>query len=179
MTFPAQKEIADRLRARKDDDFFGFETSEYFLSLDRDHVREFAKEDADLSDWEPSFVTVDDVKERLLDYMEFAWDKANGCRGISANRSVMHIIAWLWLMGGKYRAFSDVVEEMFENHYEHYGKGILATVSEFMGVNWRAYDNDNWTSYEGERGDLAYAAFENWSGRRLAEPYLNPQEGPN
>ena len=93
--------------------------------------------------------------------------RSSNCRGISANRSVMHMIAWLWLMGGEHRKFGRAVEHMFDNHYESYGKPILRAVSERYGFDWRAHDNGNWTSYEGSDGPAADAGYENWSGRHL------------
>ena len=43
-------------------------------------------------DWEKdkgkASVTDESIRTELVDYIEFAWDKANNCRGISAGRSI-------------------------------------------------------------------------------------------
>ena len=176
MTLPTQAEIVQRWKARADNDPLGFEIFEYGACLDADHVRPFMKPDADLTEWKPAYTTAKEVEERLRGYMDFAWDKANNRRGISANRSIMHAIAWLWLMGGKHREFGAVVEQMFEEHYVEYGKAILATICEHLDIDWRKLDDDAWVNDEFEEGRPAADAFANWEGRYLAEPYLKPTE---
>lgn len=152
-----QDEIVARIRERKDDDLFGFEWHELVERLDADHFMEFAADDADMSDWEPSSCDVDSVRKELEDYMEFAWDKANGCRGISASRSLAHMKAWLWLMSEA--ELLDRVEHGIT--YEYYGKPTLAAICEHLEIDWRQWDDGHWTSYEGEEGisaDEALAA---------------------
>ena len=85
-----QKEILDRIELVKEDDMFGFEWKEYIFYLEFKHAKQFLKEDVKESDWKVSTVT---GLEKIKDYMEFAYDKAYGERGISAHRSIMHMIA--------------------------------------------------------------------------------------
>lgn len=143
-----QEEIAARIKSKQDSDIFGWETNDLLECLDTDHFRPFAKADADLSEWTPESSEVADVRSRLIDYMPFAWEKANDCRGLSANRSVMHMQAWLWLMGEG--ELLDRVENQIE--YRQYGKPILTAICEHLGVDWRQWDNDRWTDYEDDDG---------------------------
>lgn len=112
--------------------------------LDFEHVKEFLKDDAKESDWTQA---TERTKEALLaevcDYLPFAWDKANGCRGLSAGRSLEHFWAWFWLMG------DDELCATLED-YTHYGKPQLVVISEKVGFDWRAHDDNRWVNCESE-----------------------------
>ena len=77
-------------------------------------------------------------------YMDFAWDKANSRRGLSAGRSLSHMSAWLWLMGE-----STAADEIMDNHY-NYGKPWLRAICEAFGWDWREWDNEA-TNAEAQR----------------------------
>lgn len=145
-----QQEIIDRFNERKQNDFFGFEVGEYVNCLDYEHAKslDIVKEEVTKDQWEKDAnkYTRESLLERMKDYMEFAWDKANNCRGISANRSIMHYIAWIWLLGDD--EFSAKVEQEFEDNYEHYGKEILEMICEYYGWDWKQWDNGVRTNYE-------------------------------
>jgi len=69
--------------------------------------------------------------------MPFAWEKANGCRGISASRSLRHMVAWLWLDG------QDEFLEKWNDlrDYEYYGKPQLIAICELYGIDWKKFDD--------------------------------------
>jgi hypothetical protein len=79
--------------------------------------------------------------EEAVEYLPFAWEKANGCRGLSAGRSVDHLKAWLWLAGYN-------VDDDFDRRYQYYGKPCLVTASELVGFDWRAHDDRTWRNDE-------------------------------
>jgi len=141
-----QDEIVARIRTRKEHDFFGFEVSEYVDYLDYVHAKEFLKEGTTQEQWEKIRSETKTPEETIKDYMPFAWDKANNCRGISAGRSIMHMIAWLWLDG---KDWSEI------EGYEYYGKPQLVRICEEYGIDWRALDDDHWTNEEGANGITA------------------------
>lgn len=132
-----QAEIIRRATEAQKRDIFGFEWAEYLRALTRESAEtlrgSLIKKDADLSDWKPDLLTDEAVRACCVDYMEFAWDKANNCRGISAGRSLAHYRAWLWLMG----------EDRFENvdDYEFYGKNELRRICEFLGLDAAKWDD--------------------------------------
>jgi len=139
-----QDEIIARIKAREKDDFFGFETGDLIECLTFDAARPWLKAEAKAENWKQESAADADVVARLKDYMTFAWDKANNCRGLSAGRSLNHMAAWLWLLGED--AASDSLDD-----YDRYGKPQLAAICEHYGVDWRSLDDGQWVNDEGGR----------------------------
>jgi hypothetical protein len=139
---PTQEEIAARFKEREPRDFLGFETSEYLPYMTFEDVKPYLKPEVTKESWEegcPKALTQVGVHREMLDYMEFAWEKANDQRGISANRSVLHYIAWTWLYGD--REFSAKIEKEYSENYQHYGKEILVMICERFGWDHKQWDD--------------------------------------
>ena len=138
---PTQEQIVQRMEERKSSDPMEFEHMEYIDYLDYEHAKPHLKEGTTKADWEKSRekLTTESILNRMLKYMEFAWGKANDCRGISANRSIMHFIAWTWLAG--YHELSEKIDSEFNHNYCHYGKPILIMICEHYGWNHKKWDN--------------------------------------
>lgn len=134
-----QDEIMRRIETRKKFDIFGFEVSEYVDYLDFDHARPFLTEEVTEQIWKEEADNLDTPVERMHDYMAFAWGKANDCRGISANRSIMHCIAWLWL-AEEDKLLAQVKDE-FRGNYHSYGKPILEIICEHFDWDWSQWDD--------------------------------------
>lgn len=132
-----QEEIVNRIEELKDLDFFGFQRSDLIEYLDFEHAKPYLKDDATKEQWDKVVDEREDPVHMIKDYMEFAWEKANGCRGISAGRSLDHMKAWLWLAGE-----DEFLEEHnhFEN-YEYYGKPQLIAICEKYDIDWKQYDD--------------------------------------
>jgi len=132
-----QEEIIERIKEAQSRDMFGFEWHEYINALTKESAKKLKgiamKEDADLSDWKQSLKTDEDIIIQCKEYMSFAWEKANNCRGISAGRSLMHYKAWLWMLG----------ENKFENidQYNYYGKDHLVRICEYFEIDSAKYDD--------------------------------------
>lgn len=132
-----QEQLVERIGARKQEDLFGFEWQEYLRGLDFAHARPFLKDDAKEANWHDAPITDEGLAAKMLEYMPFAWDKANNCRGISASRSVMHYVAWLWMAGEEdLAAWCDD-----DDNYEHYGKPVLIHICEHFGWDWEQWDD--------------------------------------
>jgi len=138
-----QDEIVERIKKREKDDLFGFETSCYINFLDYEHAKPYLKPDVTENDWHKSDKS---PKEEMIDYMEFAWDKAKGCRGISAGRSIMHYEAWLWLDGAE-NLFEDIED------YQYYGKDILVDICKYLGLDPEKWDDHIRVNSESELPD--------------------------
>lgn len=145
MTVPGASEVLARIEARKADDFFGFEVGDYVDALPFASASAWLKPETTEAQWEEGRLkTREEVVERMRGYMEFAFGKANDQRGLSANRSVMHVIAWTWLAGD--RELSESVEREYDEDYKFYGKLILRRVCEHYGWDWRQWDDGELTN---------------------------------
>lgn len=127
-----QEEIVQRIEDRRDKDLFGFEVAEYLVALDYEHAKPYLNPDVTEDEWQPSLRDDSAVRDWAIDYMDFAWEKANNCRGISAWRSLAHYVAWLWLLG------DDELWPKIEK-YEYYGKPQLREICGYFGL-----DPDKW-----------------------------------
>lgn len=139
------QEIIVKIRELKSKDFFGFRVQDLALHLEKDDVLQFCKPDADLSNWKALPTDEESVKGEILEYMPFAWEKANNNRGLSAARSIDHMGAWLWLLG-----LDKAAEQIRE--YNMYGKPQLRAICEAFEWDWRQWDDGRWTDKELDEG---------------------------
>lgn len=133
MSVRTQDEIAEKVRATRDSDLFGFAAEVLLSALDFDHARRWLKDDAKAEEWTYP-LSDDEQRSAAVQYLQFALDKAGGHRGISASRSVEKLGAWLWLLG--------LDHERFESAgYAQYGVPQLFVAAEELGVA-RPVDDD-------------------------------------
>lgn len=102
-------------------------TYDYLTYLSYEKAKEVEPNltEADWKDFRREY-TKESVIEEIKDYLPFAYEKAEGARGISSNRSIAHFQAWLWLIED---------EELFEfalddDNYPMYGFPILQRIAE-------------------------------------------------
>lgn len=111
-------------------DWLGTERSDLIMRLPFNTAKPFLKDDAKEEEWEQLPRDRNSVLKEALEYMPFAWDKANGCRGLSAGRSLNHYSAWAWLVKEDFGDLSD---------YEFYGKPQLVEICNRFG-----WDSSKW-----------------------------------
>ena len=156
-------DIVARLKvAQADGDFFGAEVGRladalsFVDAVSHDLLSEEGKKQGE-AEWEKARLkTIADVRKAITDYLPFAWGKANGCRSLSASRSIGHFRGLLWLHGSDGEEIANRPE--FGDGYEFYGKPALVLVSEFVGFNWQSADDDWWRNGEEDRGVCAKEA---------------------
>lgn len=145
------QEIVDRILSQGERDPLGFGTNDLLVHLDFDSARQFLNPeeiDADTKrKWNEVIPPRDApfVRQLILDYMPFAWEKANNCRGLSALRSMCHMSVWLWMLE------EDSVSDKLTN-YTHFGKPFLRAICEHFGRDWTAWDNGQWKNDEFDDG---------------------------
>jgi hypothetical protein len=115
----------------KQEDVFGFMLEALIEFMPYAVAKEVARTEITEEEWDKDVVLL--TKEKVIacmkDYMEFAWDKASSHRGISANRSVQKLVAWLMLLGD-----DDLVRfALNSNNYAMYGAPVLAKICEEYG----------------------------------------------
>ena len=127
------EEILARIEEIESEDFLGFARSDLIVCLPFDKAKKFLKEDVKESDWEVQPHDRESILKTMLDYMPFAWEKANDFRGISASRSMSHYGAWIWLAGDDLGDLSD---------YQFYGKDKLVMICDHYGWDYAQWDDD-------------------------------------
>lgn len=138
MTKRTQDEIVARIKQIKRNRAFEYQSSDLLMFLTFENAKPWLKENVTAEKWQH----LTDPVKCIRDYMEFAWDKANDCRSLSADRSVEHMRAWLWLDG------KDELSDRLDEVYEFYGKPCLVLVCQEYGIDWRELDNDRWVNCE-------------------------------
>ena len=146
------EEILARITEIESEDVFGFERSDLMEYLSFEAAKGFLRKEVRQEEWDEvhPVLSKESVMKQIIDYLPFAWDKANNCRGLSAARSLHHLRAWLWLLGE-----DNLSKSMFP--YTRYGKKQLVLVSEFVGFTWQSEDSGCWKNDEFDEGITAEA----------------------
>lgn len=126
-----QEEILKRIEEVEPNDVFGYQATDLIEYLDFDNAKQFLSAEVTKDEWVTQEKT---PREVMIDYMDFAWKKANDKRGLSASRSMDHYTSWLWLDG------DEELHKTLEN-YEFYGKPQLVKICEYLGLDPSKYDD--------------------------------------
>ena len=125
-------EIGKRIAERLPVDVMGFETFDLVSYLPFHLAAALLPATYAEAQWTQLPRDRDSVVAQMLEYMPFAWEKANDCKGLSASRSMSHYSAWVWLAG-------DDLGELTE--YEFYGKDNLVRICNHYGWDSSAWDD--------------------------------------
>ena len=129
-----QEEIVERIAKleKTNNDPFGFERGNLIERLDYEHAKPYLNAEVSKEKWEADTDKLLSVREQMIDYMPFAWEKANNERGLSAYRSLAHYTSWLWLDGDEYlcTTLSD---------YDDYGRPQLVEICKYLRIDWEPF----------------------------------------
>jgi hypothetical protein len=134
LSLKTQEEIVNR--ARNSNNPFGFGLEVLCESLSLDNIQEFLNDDGkEKYKSDPSLYeyadTIEETAQDFLDYMVFAWMKAEDERGLSAGRSIEKLGEWLWILGRE-----DLNEKINDGDlYNPYGTPALIAVCKDLGIN--------------------------------------------
>lgn len=126
------EEILEKIKEIENEDIFGFMRTDLIVRLPFNLAKPFLKENAKESDWKIAPRDRDSILTEMLEYMPFAWEKANNFRGLSAGRSMNHYSVWVWLAG-------DDLGDL--NEYQYYGKNNLVRICEHYGWDHKQWDD--------------------------------------
>ena len=131
----AQDEILRKIEEVKGSDFLQIKTGDLVNYLDYEHAKSYLKPEVMANEWASNINEKESILKEMLDYMPFAWEKANECRGISASRSMQHYSIWVWMLGE---------EELFADleNYEYYGKDNLVKICNYYGWDSTQWDDN-------------------------------------
>lgn len=124
-----EQEIVARIESEKSK-MFSFVGEALFQFLSFDVAKPMLKEGITEEQWRESQApcTRERVLQELREYMEFAWGKAHDHRGLSANRSVDKLSAWVWLLGD-----DETVAKVEATDYPNYGAPKLKVICDAYG----------------------------------------------
>lgn len=132
------QQILERIKAIESRDIFGFERNDLIVYLSFKAAKPFLKKGLTASDWQEFSQELSVIKEVIFKYMKFAWEKANNCRSLSANRSIMHFMAWTWIVDEE---FCKEIEKEYDENYQYYGKDILAKICTHFSIDYKQWDD--------------------------------------
>ncbi len=143
MPITDQQTIVDKFafyQENEGNDFFFVKRLELLKFLKFEFIKQFLNDEGvkkGVEDFDKDIleVTEENIKNQIISYLPFAWEKANDEKGLSANRSIDHFKALLWLLN------DGSLEKMESIEYEHYGKEKLIFISELVGFDWKSVDN--------------------------------------
>lgn len=111
-------------RCQNQEDVLGFRTGALVEFLTFEQAKDLRSEEATSEEWgEAKPLTRESVIDAMRSYMQFAWGKIEDHRGLSAERSIMKMEAWIWLLGDD--EFLDAVKNAA---YAQYGAPKLALI---------------------------------------------------
>ena len=152
MPLPTTERILAEIEKRKNE-FFGWVAGDLVSYLEFNDAKPFLTPEATEADWKPRSRNEEDILAEMKKYMEFAWDKANNCRGLSANRSIEHMAAWMFMLG-EYGIYDRLTDDP-RDEYCYYGKPQLRAICEKYGWDWKKWDDDHWVNSEDDQGITA------------------------
>lgn len=132
-TVRTPQEIVARIEFIKDDDYLlGTARVELISRLPFSFAKPYLNDDATEAGWTPLPMSREDLLEIMLDYMPFAWSKVLDKRGLSANRSMAHFSAWVWLAG-------DDLGDLMD--YRDYGRKNLIRICKHYGWDYKQWES--------------------------------------
>ncbi len=137
------EEILARLKEIKKEDIFGFMSTNLIAYLPYENAKPYLERNVTEEEWAASPRDHAMILADMLDYMPFAWDKANNTRGISSMRSMEHMKSWLWMLGRENDAGR-------MEYYTYYGKTELRAICECFEWDWKQWDDGEWRNNEDE-----------------------------
>jgi hypothetical protein len=131
-----QEEISQKIEEyAKEPNLFDFRPEVLIQHLGWDLAKKYLTDEylSKVEKGEEKYDYITDIKvvvKDFLDYMVFAWGKAEDERGLSASRSIQKLSAWLWLLNR-----DDLVTVITDdNLYNPYGSPALIEVCNQIGV---------------------------------------------
>lgn len=115
-------------RAQAADDMFGWAQEVLLPYLDFEHAKPILNDGVTADGWAKYAADSAKVRDEALSYYVFALGKIEDERGISAERSVVKLREYAWLMG-----LDDVVAAMDAAGYAPYGAPKVAAFAAGLG----------------------------------------------
>ena len=123
-----EQEILDAMADMKWKDLFGTRMGDIMEGLSFEKAKPWLKETAKPEDWTKIQLTSDkQIYDQAVKYLDFAQEKIDNQRGLSANRSMYHYQAWLWLMNAPQE-----IQDVAWRDYDDYGQENLNEIRDWL-----------------------------------------------
>jgi len=118
-------EIVEQIESVRLDDWLGFETNDLLSYLPFARAEPYVVGRCTEIGWEVKPRDRASVLAEMLDYMPFAWRKAQEQKALSADRTMSRYKVWTWMLGndlGDLRSgYTDSVKSALTCICQHYG----------------------------------------------------------
>lgn len=124
-----QEEIIERFK--NSSDMLGTQQWDLVELLTYENAKEFLRKEfiESVEKWEDKWEQKTETKTTILDYLPFAYSKAEWERGISAGRSMLHFKTWIWFDDEKF--YNEIISDI--DNYTDYGMPALDKISTHYG----------------------------------------------
>lgn len=122
-----------KTRFESSGDLFGTQKSDLIEFMEYEDAKPYLKEDyiALIEKWEEKWEKRTEAKQLILDYMAFAYDKAESQRGLSAGRSMLHFRTWIWIDDPIF--YEEIISDI--DNYTDYWIPTLDKIAAHYGYN--------------------------------------------
>lgn len=126
-----QEEIIARFNVS--DDMMGTQKWDLIELMTYENAKQFLKKEfiESVEKGENKWEQKTETKTTILGYLSFAYDKAEGERGLSAARSMMHFKTWIWFDDEKF--YNEIISDI--ENYTDYGIEVLNKIAAHYGYS--------------------------------------------
>jgi hypothetical protein len=124
-----EKEILDKFNTVSD--LFSIQKKDLLDFLPFDIVKPFLEDEyvKKVESGEEHWGTNISPKSRILEYLPFAYEKAEGLKGMSAARCLLHFKSWIWLDNNDF--YNQISHDL--DNYQNYGIDVINRIANFYG----------------------------------------------
>lgn len=112
------------------EDVLCFGQSDLLEFIPYEHVKDLVNDDVTEEAWNKDITqpTEENIRKKIISYMDFAIGKAEDHRGLSAGRSINHFQTWTWILGD--------YDKIDWKNYANYGAPILKQLCELYSISF-------------------------------------------
>lgn len=128
------EEIKKFMEKFSKEDFFGVIRQDCISCLPYEAASEYLSEEVTADAWDAIYLKNDkEIIDEIIQYLPFAYNKAENERGLSAIRSLQHFLAWFYCLGVD--EMVSTIHYMMNSDYAPYGMPVLKRIEKWLRDN--------------------------------------------